>query len=94
MKDLIGQLYGGEIHPAEQIIPMEPGYRPLTRKISEEREYFKRKLCEEDRKRLEKLHDMYMEHCSMECYAGFSYGFKLGAVLLMELLNDQEEGRE
>ena len=39
---LLKQLYNaGEIYPGEAIICKDPEYRELTRKISEETEYFK-----------------------------------------------------
>lgn len=88
MNNILEQLFGGEIYPAEQIIPADPAYRPTSLKIGEERENLKKKLCEEDSERLEKLNDMHMEVCSMNCYAGFSYGLKLGVLLMFELFQE------
>lgn len=38
MNKILEQLYNGEIYPSENIVPTNPKYRPLTRKISDERE--------------------------------------------------------
>lgn len=90
MKSLIDQLYSGEIYPAEQIIPAAPNYRALSNEIGEERERLKKLLNKEDSDRLQELNDKYLEICSMNCYAGFSCGLKLGAMLLIEILGDKE----
>lgn len=87
MNTLIEQLYGGEIYPSENIIPTDPKYRPLTKKISEERQALKEKLNEEDSERLEDLGDMYTESSSMYGYENFLRGFKLGAQLILEIID-------
>lgn len=91
MKTIIDQLYSGEIYPAEQILPTSPKYRPTSLKIGQEREELKKKLCKEDADRLEELNGLYLDICSMNCYAGFAYGLKLGAMLLTEIMDEKEE---
>lgn len=94
MNSILEQLYSGEIYPAEQIVPADADYRPVSGQIADGREYLKTKLSAEDSDRLEKLNDDYLSVCSMNCYAGFSYGLKLGATLLMELMGEREEIKE
>lgn len=61
MENVLKQLYDSEIYPAEQIVSSDPEYRPLSRKIGEERERLKGKLGMEDGERLEDLHSSYCD---------------------------------
>ena len=58
MNKILEQLYNGEIYPSENIVPTNPKYRPLTRKINDEREALQTKLNAEDSERLEVLGEM------------------------------------
>ncbi len=89
MKSLIDQLYSGEIYPAEKIVPADANFQKLSKQIADERAYLKKRLDEKDADQLENLNDMYMEICSMNCYAGFSYGFRLGAKLMEAILTEE-----
>ena len=90
MNNILEQLYNGEIYPTENIVPTNPQYRPLTRKISDEREALQTKLNAEDSERLEALGEMYVETSSMYGYENFLCGFKLGASLMLEILKGGE----
>ncbi|OPX87135.1 DUF6809 family protein [Pelotomaculum sp. PtaB.Bin117] len=85
-KNLLQQLYDGEIYPREVITCEGPKYRELTRKIIDETEYFKKILLPEDWKRFEKLDDMKFERSSDYTFANFTYGFQLGVGLIVEAL--------
>jgi len=74
MKSILQALYDGEIFPDELIVPKDPEYRPIHRKISAEKEYLKQKLTEEDYKRLEKIDNLLCQATSMSAYEAFSYG--------------------
>lgn len=86
MKGFIDRLYYGELDPEEQIVPPEEKYHPLMCKICEEGEYFRTKLSAEDGERLEHLDELYGEESSLTCHAGFTCGFRLGALMMQELL--------
>lgn len=94
MNDILDRLYSGEIYPAEQIVPTDPQYRPTHQTISEEREYLLHKLSAEDAERLRNINDLYLESMSMNCYAGFSYGFKLAVRLMCESLSNDKSFSE
>lgn len=91
MNDILDRLYSGAIYPAEQIVPADPKFRPTHKKISEEREYLKQKLSPEDAARLEEINDLYLDSVSMNCYAGFTYGFKLAVRLMCESFSEGEQ---
>lgn len=86
MKTILEQLYKGELFPNEQIVPSDPDYRALTHEIGAERESLKKLLGSEDAERLEKLGLAYYAESNMSDYANFSYGIKLGARLMYEIL--------
>jgi hypothetical protein len=54
-------------------------------------ETFQKKLSGDDFKLLEKLSDLDDELGAIEAEAGFMYGFKLGAAIMQEMLDGQEE---
>lgn len=90
MNNILEQLYNGEIYSSENSVPSNPQYRPLTLKISDEREVLQTKLNVEDSERLEALGEMYVENSSMYGYENFLCGFKLGASLMLEILKGED----
>lgn len=91
MKTILEELYEGNIYPDEFIIPKNPEYRPLNQKISDTIKTLKERLSEDDYKQLEELLDMRCETSTQDAAASFLYGFKLGAVILIEVLTGKEE---
>ncbi len=86
MKSILKELYEGNICADELIVSKHPEYRPLNRRISEILTMWKNKLSEEDYNQLEKLLDLRSEASSMEASEAFMNGFKLGALIVMEVL--------
>lgn len=91
MKSLLSELYLGRLQPDGCITPQDPEYRLLNRQISQMMEACKVKLSEADCMMLEELLDLYGRSHSMECEATFLYGFKMGALLMLEVIGTQEE---
>ena len=91
MKSILEELYDGNIYPDELIISKDPEYHPINQKISDTLEMWKKKLSEDDYKQLEAFMDLRCESSSMEASASFMYGFKLGAVIMIEVLAHKEE---
>lgn len=91
MKTILKALYEGHIYPAEQIIPEDPGYQFLNRKISGEMEMWERKLTKEDFEQLETLTSLCHRVGDMEACASYVHGFRLGAMVMMEVLAGNEE---
>ncbi len=88
--NLLKDLYSGKIYPFENIVPTDKEYRPTSEKAGELRDYFQEKSSPEDKGKFRQWEQYTHEvHC-MECFANFSYGFRLGAVLLLDLLNGVE----
>lgn len=91
MKSLLQGLYAGEISPDELIVPKSREYRSMNRKIGEEKEYLKSRLSVEDCKRFEELDYLLMQTGSMNSEASFSYGFRLGVMLMIEVFTGKDE---
>lgn len=87
MTSILNELYCGRVFPMEQIVPNDPGYFPLGKGIDEVFESLKQKLCEEDVIKLEKIITDCIEQSSMTEYAGFSYGLRLGVLLMSEVFS-------
>lgn len=85
MQSLLESLYYGHLISEEQLVPKDPRYRKKGRELSEKMEVWKKKLSSEDFAELEALLDLQQQIQSMEVTAAFSYGFKLGAVLMIEV---------
>jgi len=91
MKTILEELFDGNIYPDELIISKDPEYRPLNQKISDTIGLWKKKLSEEDYEQLEDLLDLRSQSDSMHAAASFMYGFKLGAIIIFEVLTGKGE---
>jgi Family of unknown function (DUF6809) len=91
MKPILEELFYGHIYPFERIVPQDPEYRPLNQKISGIREMLQTKLPAEDYQALVKLLDLYCDSGVLESAASFGYGFKLGALIMLEVLGRKGE---
>lgn len=91
MKSILEELYEGNICPDEWMISKHPEYHPLIKRISGMLEMWRNKLSEENYSQLEKLLDLRSEASSMETSEAFMNGFKLGALIIAEVLNGKEE---
>jgi hypothetical protein len=90
MKSILEELFYGQIRPFERIVPQDPGYRPLNQKISGIKQMLQEKLPAEDYQALEGLLDLDCDSSVMEACASFEYGFKLGALIMLEVLGGEE----
>jgi hypothetical protein len=91
MKSILEELYGGDIYPAELIVPKDPEYHEINKKISSELEAWSEKLSKDGFKQLETFIDLISSSNSIITSSTFLYGFKLGAVIMIEVLTGKEE---
>lgn len=85
---ILEKLYNGDVYPAQDIVCNTPEYRELFNKINEERQYFMKQLSPEDEDRFDEFENLLSESSSMYAYANFVYGFKLGTMLMCEVIKD------
>jgi hypothetical protein len=91
MKPILEELHAGNISPDELTVPKDPQYRRINQKISDEMESWREKLSETDYQQLEELLDLRSQSDALEATAAFTHGFKLGALIMIEVLNGREE---
>ena len=91
MKSILEELFYGQFFPFERIVPNDPGYRPLNQKISGLKQKLQERLPAEDYQTLKELLDLGCDSGLMETYASFEYGFKVGALIMLEVLDNKGE---
>lgn len=87
---ILKDLFCGDILPSEHIIPIHAKYRENNKKTLDEMDYWQHKLSKEDFTKLESLYDLWSEASAMVEEHSFIYGFRLGSLLIMELLCGNE----
>lgn len=88
MKSILESLYNGEVYPFEQIVSHDPEYRPTCRKISELARTIKESLPQPEAKLFDEIENLQVNTSTMHGFANFTYGFRLGILLTLELLDD------
>ncbi|WP_410514569.1 hypothetical protein PaeBR_09385 [Paenibacillus sp. BR2-3] len=91
MRSLLEQLYHSNLYPDEKVISSDPQYRELSRKTSETIEAWKKQHSEKEFNELETLLDLYAQTHGMELASSFTYGFRLGAGIMVEALTGKDE---
>ena len=91
MNTLLQQLYNGKIYPAEQYHPVLEEYKIMIRRQMENYDNFVQKLGNPLDKEFIKIMDEQFDTLSFDFFQMFSDGFKLGAKLMMEILDDKNE---
>ena len=89
---LLQQIFRGELYPAETI--RNPEWKKILNAITAEREYLSGKLSETDKERLQKIDDLYQEYNNTYGDECFACGFRLGALLMIEIFGSQTSGSE
>lgn len=86
MKTILEELFDGYIFPAELIVPQNPEYWALNQKTAGLKETWQKKLSEDEYQALQTLLELHCQSMALEISASFEYGFKLGAMIMMEVL--------
>lgn len=92
MKTLIQRLYDGELYPTEDMgATVSPKERACDDTIEQEREHFKKVLSPEEWQRFEKFDGLHRTSASYYGYTNFSFGFRLGAMLMCDIFTGNDE---
>ena len=92
-RGLTQRIFYGEYNPAEDIMPSDPSYRPLSYKIGDEFDYFSGILSGENRGRLSHLKDMISDAQNIEMQTFYWGGFADALLLIYELFGKGESKR-
>lgn len=90
MKTILEALYNGCIYPAEQIVPTSQEYCWVNRQISGAMEMWKNRLSVDKYEEMEALLELCWRAGGMETEAAFIHGFKLGARMMADVLDEKE----
>lgn len=91
MRSILEALYCGDIRPVETIVPTDPEYRALNRKISEAIKTWEKKLSATEFSQLEELLDLRSRSGSMYAEVSFIHGFQLGTLMMTEVYTAKNE---
>lgn len=86
MTTYIEDLYNGTIYPAEQICPSTEEYHAILHNLSDLHSAFEKMLTPPLRNAFDAFLEEQHNRISMEIQASFTYGYKLGANLMLETL--------
>ncbi len=87
---MLRDLYFGKIIPWERRSRYSEKQRELIRKIELEEQYLAGRLPSEDSQRLQALANLYATLATEEEGEVFSYGFTMGALLMMDMAGEAE----
>jgi len=87
-KTILQRIYDDEAGPGETFLCDDPLCRELNREISDDYDYFRGRMSPEDWKRFEKMDNLISERSCASSYANFTYGFRLGVRMMVEVLAD------
>ena len=90
MKNIINELWHGNIVPQEDSRNNSPEMKELMEYMARHHDDLLKTMTDEQREIFEKLDDCWSEYSSYAEEAIFEYAFKLGARLTMEVQADKE----
>ena len=88
MKNMINELWHGNIIPQEDSRTNSPQMKELLGYMARHHEDLEKSFTDEQKETFEKFHDCWSEYMSLAEAAIFEYAFKLGARLMMETQQD------
>ena len=83
-KNILKQLFDGEIYPSENLCIYTPEYKRINGALMKEKEHFEKTLTDSDS--FQKIEDLHHELTEIYSYESFVTGYRLGIMLLFEAL--------
>ena len=88
---ILKDFYDGNVQPYDKINARDPDYDAVSKEIDSQVEnWLRKKLTDEDFEKFDKLQDLYCDCAYKRERRGFAYGFKLGALMMIEVLTEKE----
>lgn len=88
--NILHSLYNGEFKAWERQSTCTAESKTVRRKIDNENRYFMEKMSLDDCKRFQELESLYHHSSHFEQADAFSYGFKLGTILMCAVYLDED----
>jgi len=89
-KNILQQLFDGEIYPSESLCFGKPEYTRISKALADTKKRFVQNLSDADGKEFEKMEDLYNQLTSLYSYEGFVSGYRTGVTLLHEGLKETD----
>ena len=89
-QSILEALYNGELVPGERPYNSSPGRKSLAEKIESEQRYFMEKMSLDDCQRFQALECLHVEAGIEDEARVYSYGFALGALLMVEVMERRD----
>ena len=86
MKNMINELWHGNIIPQEDSRTNSPQMKELLGYMARHHEDLEKSFTDEQKETFEKFHDCWSEHMSLAEAAIFEYAFKLGMQIRVEII--------
>lgn len=86
MKSLIKMLYYGTLNPDDIILKEDKKYQKLSEETLAVMEKIKKEFGEEKFERISELMELTTESNSLESENSFTFGFRYGAIMMIEIL--------
>ena len=89
MKIILEDFYYGKLHPNELIKPSNPEIKQLSSKITGELQMLQKTLTGQHWEQVEKLFELQMEMDSLQSVLSFIQGYKIGALMMIEVFSGE-----
>ena len=91
MKNILGELWHGNISPQEDSRNNTPEMKKLMEYMARHHDNLVKVLTEEQRDIFERFDDCWSEYASLAEEAIFVYAFRLGAQMMLDILRKENE---
>jgi hypothetical protein len=89
---ILADFFKGKVSPYHNLNVYDYVFKPINQQIESEKEnWLKKRLSEDEYERFEKLEDLYYEKINLWQQKIFNYSFKLGSLLMLEILTGNED---
>lgn len=88
MRNILRGLFNGNIIPWERKDPHNERQHKIIRMLEEEERYFMEKMSLDDCQRFQALSQLHSELLSQEEENIFSYGFTLGMLMMLDVMDE------
>lgn len=88
---ILEDLYYGSLRPNERMKPNDPELRRINQRIIDSLQMLKERLPEEDFDQVEELLELHSESCSLHSALSFTQGYKIGALMMIEVFGGERE---
>ena len=93
-KNILQQLFDGELCPAEKICVGKSEYYKLNDALNDEKDRLLKLIPGNNNDTFDKMDDLHNSLCNMFSYEGFASGYRVGIMLLFEALKGEDNSTQ